>query len=397
MSMTSLLSLALLGATLTVDDDAPANHATIGAAIAAAQSGDLILVEPGTYPPFALTKRLTILGRAGGATPQVTGLTAITMTGGFTVAGLAFQDLTIVGVAGPAILDDCSVGVAAPSQVDPGLLVENCAQLVLSRLHVVPRDECGCPALTLRGSNVALSDATLVGGKGASLFSSGGAGGPGLRVDAGSFVTVSGCPRIEGGYEGWFTSSFGTDGPSGPGLAVKDSVVVVRGGPGDVLLHGDADALFGQTFGSAIVATDSTVAVSGVSFDPNDVALFGSATLLTPPAEPYVEAIGVDPSARVLRVEGPAGATGWIIASLAPGQVPLPGFDSPLWLDVTTAPVVLPIPTLGTGAPVDIPVVVPAGLAGVTLRFHAAFPTVPSAIAPGASVLTNAAALVVRF
>lgn len=47
---TSFPASAALAATLTVDDNGPADFATIQAAISAASNGDLILVRPGTYP-----------------------------------------------------------------------------------------------------------------------------------------------------------------------------------------------------------------------------------------------------------------------------------------------------------------------------------------------------------
>lgn len=101
MSMLLALATAALGATFMVDDDGPASFSTIGAAIAAASDGDMILVEPGTYPPFALPKQLRILGRASGAgTPTVTGHTTVTSVGGFTVAGLAWPWLPAEAVRG---------------------------------------------------------------------------------------------------------------------------------------------------------------------------------------------------------------------------------------------------------------------------------------------------------
>ena len=61
------LATLALGATITVDDNGPADHPSIGAAVYAAQAGDVILVEPGNYGPFLLDAALTIVGRAGSA------------------------------------------------------------------------------------------------------------------------------------------------------------------------------------------------------------------------------------------------------------------------------------------------------------------------------------------
>jgi hypothetical protein len=64
-----LVAAAASGATLTVDDDGPADFTSIQAAIAAAANGDLILVRPGTYAE-ALSfggKLVTLRGDGGAA------------------------------------------------------------------------------------------------------------------------------------------------------------------------------------------------------------------------------------------------------------------------------------------------------------------------------------------
>lgn len=180
-------------------------------------------------------------------------------------------------------------------------------------------------------------------------------------------------------------------------VTLLGSTLAIRGAPGDVLIHGDADASFGQTFGHALTANSATVAVSGISFDANDVGLFGGSTLLLPAAEPYLEVIGQDPSSRILRVAGPVGAPGLLLAALQPGYFDPPGYAAPLWLDFTALPIVLPVTTQGQAAPVDLPIAVPAGLAGVILRVAAVFPGILDALEPGKVFVANPAALVVRF
>ncbi len=59
--------------TWTVDDNGPADFNQISTAVASVAAGDVLLVEPGTYDGFVLQKRLSILGRAGGPRPHVTG------------------------------------------------------------------------------------------------------------------------------------------------------------------------------------------------------------------------------------------------------------------------------------------------------------------------------------
>jgi hypothetical protein len=145
-----MIAIALAAAALaasttwTVDDDGPADFTQISEAIAQAASGDLILVEPGEYGPFDLDKRLTILARApephAVARPHVSGLTRL-VGEDFTIAGINFDGLRVVGVPGRGRIDDCHIGYDGDAKQAYALDVDGCAQVVVSRSRALGSKE----------------------------------------------------------------------------------------------------------------------------------------------------------------------------------------------------------------------------------------------------------------
>ena len=92
------MPLAAQSQVWTVDDDGPADFASIQSAIDAAQDGDALLIRGGSYAPIAIdAKRLTLLADDGQTVlaPQP----LFTNIAGLTVTGLASdQPVTIVGL-----------------------------------------------------------------------------------------------------------------------------------------------------------------------------------------------------------------------------------------------------------------------------------------------------------
>ena len=158
--------------TWVVDDNHPADFGQISTAISAAAAGDVLLVEPGTYVGFTLDKRLTIIGRAGGARPHVTGTVRLNALSGFTFAGFDVDDLRVGGVQGRGRIDDCSVNFVSDHKQVYAAVVSDCAQLVISRTRlsgsaILSWTKNGC-GLHVSGSHVALVDCTVRGGPGIS-------------------------------------------------------------------------------------------------------------------------------------------------------------------------------------------------------------------------------------
>src|SRR4030095_5899711 len=86
----------------TVDDNGPADFASITAAVSSlfVQDGDTLLVEPGSYAAFTTSKDLAIVGNEGGAKPAVSGESHVDNVDSFTLAGLDLFELRVLGGAG---------------------------------------------------------------------------------------------------------------------------------------------------------------------------------------------------------------------------------------------------------------------------------------------------------
>jgi hypothetical protein len=410
-----ILAMLLVPAanTWTVDDDGPADFAQITAAIAAVPPGGTLLVEPGTYDGFDLTKRMTIVGRAGGARPHVTGLSNVSATT-FTLAGLDFDMLTVTQVASRGRIDDCRFGYVNDPGTSYALSVSDCAEVVLSRLQVKgskaysqSHPSFGGSALQISTSNVTLVDCALEGAKGydATDFGlGGGAGGQGLTVSGASRVTIV-APNIEGGPEGWGLGLFGCqDGPSGAGLAVIGSTVVLRGTPPyHKVVAGWVDGLCTNYEGPDISVTAGQVVIGGVWFDHGNVQVSGGGTLVEPPElEPFLTIGGTDAPGghRDITLHGPAGASCLLAVSTSPAHATLGPFDDKLWVGLSGFYLLLPLVTQGREQPIVLSWTIPrstAALVGLSIELQPFFPGLPSTLVPGKSVAGNVAELIVRF
>lgn len=397
--------------TFTVDDDGPADFAQIAAAIAAVPAGSVLLVEPGNYDGFQLDKRLTVLGRAGGPRPDV-GAVAV-RANSFTLAGLEMDALDVQDVPGRGRIDDCLV----EDDLDPTLAVAGrilgCAQLVISRSEFFGSRAFSqaqgslLPAgagLSILASHVTLVDCRVLGAKGFSdLSSNPGKGGDGLRISDGSEVLLAGC-RIEGGTEGHDNCAFCIchDGPSGTGLVVTNSYVVLRGDNSDTLIHGFVDPLCPPFLpGRDLIAIDSTVVISGIQ-GAEDVELIDSALIEPALAEAFALLVGNDApgGTRRLKLYGPAGAPALVALSVTPGLFTLGAWEGALWLDPLSLQVLPSVFLTGHDTPVVLPWTMPAstvGLEGVVVTVQPVFPTLPGALDPAAKLVGNATELVLRF
>ncbi len=413
------LAFVALGSVVTVDDNGPANFASISAAVLGTQAGDVIVVEPGTYGPFVLDKRLSILGRAGQPHPKVTGATTISAGAGFTVAGLDFDDLAIHDVAMRGRLDDCRVN---PSELaDPFVLdITNCAELELSRLVIHGAKGASSPltdggtALRLSSSRAVITSCELIGGQGGSPNPSHGAGangGAGLLLRSGSEATVVACSLVRGGESGYCYAGIATchtDGRAGDAVRANGAIAFVRGGVDDHLEGGTFWPDYGGTPGYAIDAIQSTAVQSGVSLvmscicnppAPSPIAAPGGVVVTPAVAEPYLTVFGQDGAGltKTIEIVGPSGAAALLFGSLTSNLVSAAPLGSPLWFGLP-ALVTIPLTTQGTASPIALPVTMPSatGIEGVTLELQAVFPGIPDALQPSKAFVSNPAFLIVR-
>lgn len=264
----TLLTPALAG-TLTVG--APASGAQftdIAAAIAAAQPGDTILVDAGTYldaPPLVIDKPLTLLGAGSSATifralpadpfDQPVPLTITGLAAGeqVRVGGLQLRSQALGGIpARSVVVEDCAGLVtlvdlanqddAADIGTDGRVLVRNAAQVVLDTCTFDGGSSAAvtAPALRVEGSRVVVNGTVLRGGNAASLPTPVATpdGAPGvLAIDSDVWIARS----IVVGGNGSF-ASFGLPGDlnsaGGAGVAAQGSSLELWGGPGNQILGG---------------------------------------------------------------------------------------------------------------------------------------------------------------
>jgi len=419
MCCVTTLFAASLGSIITVDDSGGANHTSISAAIAAASAGDVLIVEPGVYGSFVLDKELSILARAGGSRPTVTGSCEIVSISGFTLAGFELEDLFVSGASGRGRIDDCRL---APSVwLDEYVLdLANNEQLEVSRTVVHgPKGTSsplrnGATAVRVSSSRVTFTECEFTGGQGGGAFPAfgGGAeGGDAVLARFGSQVTFAGCPLLRGGESGNCYAGLASctnDGPAGDGLRLNGSTAWIRRDATDLVEGGVFWPDYGGVPGYAINAIQSAVVVSGVTLNgacmcgqpaPPTVVAPGGTVVTPPQSEPYLTVTGLDGAGAVktIGLVGPNGASALLFASSAPALLNVPLLGSPLWFALP-ALVVVPLSTTGAGNPVTIPLTMPGstGIEGFALELQAVFPGIQDTLAPTKLFASNPAILIVR-
>ena len=244
----------------TVSPNQPADFTEIAPAVAAASSGDTILVGPGSYPGFwVVQKSLSIIGQGGFTTTvafidvRLLAADQDCLISGLFSASPHRGGLLVYGCEGSVRLQNCRLQGNLQWEVEsyPGAWVIGSDDVVLQDCYLVGADGQGFsfvpgrPGLVADGSRVALFDSECVGGYGAwgEKGSNGGPGFPGIALRSGSSVflsrsTVTGGQGGDGEY--CDCGCFPTDGgPGGAGIRHESGAndiwgfdSLVRGGPG---------------------------------------------------------------------------------------------------------------------------------------------------------------------
>lgn len=361
MCRTPLATLALLaaltlpasaGTTWIVDAAGGGDFTTIGAGVAAASAGDVLLVLPGSYPAFTLDKSLSVVGQDG-AQPTVSGQTVVTASAGATLANLSLQRLLASGCVGKLLLDAVDVIDGSGSHCTTVELI-GCKDVAWQDSTIAGKDGdvwCEAPGIIVDGSRVELTDCAVSGGDGWGDLFDGYPGRVGLLVRAGSHV-LSSRTAITGGNGGEPDIIFdGTGGDGAPAIQLDESArAVVRGNSASPLQGGYGGA-------GGFPGNDAVVAVSGfgdltISGVPVDPPAYGFGIQVTTPAapQPFLHKSGGSSGGQFLRLNlyGPPGNLVWVAIGLDPAFFGLPGkVEGLVHLDLGTTLLQFPITTNG--------------------------------------------------
>ncbi len=328
----ALCALLLAGPTTwTVDDDGPADFASISDAVSSplVSDGDTLLVYHGSYPAFTLDRELRIVAAAGDIF-LVEGCNVIGAPT-FTIAGMRTENTLVIGVSGRGTFDDCQFGVL---EVVPDWDIvwqgstefKSCAELLVTRSVFHGAEGCYPdltwtePALVVSSSNLALVDCVLQGGAD-DLCNGHPTDGAKPALDtSNSFVTISGCSL----YGGQGITGLGF--PGAPAIEMS-GVVRVRGSFHHVVRGGSGWGGLAPPF-----AGSGTATISGVRYNP--FQLPGWVTEPSP-AEPYLLVTGDDtPGAtKTIELYGPPGRGARVFWSDVPALQSLFAGLDPLWFD----------------------------------------------------------------
>ena len=405
-----LLLTALGGQTWSVSPTKPADFTDLADAVAAAADGDVLLVDEGTYPPFATDKALTVLavpllppdpppfGPVPEHRPRITGPSSVSGAASFTIAGFALDGFDFTDIRGPLRVDDCSLGSAAPALTPyAGLRVERCDDVVLSRLSVEGEDQFpgsgdGGAGLVLVDATAVLVDAHVRGGPGGVDCPSP-AGGDAIVVDGGSLL-LAGSSAFGGAAGEW--CGLGQN-PGPPGLALRASAALVT------VTGSSTDLLAGTSTGPAASFSDCTVQVGGVDVFSGPVPYATSNTSLTELTipRPYVEILGLDvPGAsRRLRAFAPAGTPMLVALSPLPSLTALPLLvDGTIYVEPATVVLLATLVANGQdlAETLTLPLPPTLGLEGSVIPFQLFAPAV-TGIGSAPVEATNPADVVLRF
>jgi len=361
-----------------VDADGGGDFTTVDAAVAAAASGDVILVRPGStfayfVAPLPADKSLALVADTDGVEPVR--LTDVTVDGMLAGVTLVVRGFSVGFTPGGAPLNG-----AAPLCVRDSagsVFVEDC---VLGGLDGTDLCDDATPGVTVSdGASVTMTRCTITGGTGidgtTALFC-GGSPGEAAAVVNGATVAFYDC-TIKGGTGGNEDQQLGGPRPAGDGLQIGDGAVVTLAGTS--VAGGDA------AFPGPFVQSE---AGDGLDIDaPATVRSFAS----TFAAGEGLDAVAVDDPDGVLEsVDGEARSLA-VPSPLRDGEAALATFDGvpddavALFLSVHGGmlPLALPKGALALGVPIIGPFAlgaIPSPAGALEVPFVAPPPAVGEAL-----------------
>ncbi|MFG0318588.1 MAG: hypothetical protein ACF8XB_15035 [Planctomycetota bacterium JB042] len=389
-------------ATWVVDASGSGDFPSIHGAIAVVSAGDVLLVKAGTYPPFTLTKDLSILGDPH-ALPTVTGVSLVS-THDARIAGLRFWLLDVASSNGVVVVDECET-MGAGVGLDGcawSMRIRNCAQVHVARSTIRGRDGdafCEGPGLVVENSTVTVTRSELTGGDGWGDDFNGYAGRRALLVSGASNVILAACDLTGGNGGDPNIAISGQAGDGAPAARVSaPATLTARGNSGHEWIggYGGFGGFPGQDALFAVEGT-GTLVFSGVAATPAAFSPALTASFPSPP-EPFVDLTNTDVPSGFVRVNlwGPAGNVQWLLASAVPARTTLFGVDGTLWLSPFQTLAVLPIPTKGQALSENLLFQLPPSLVGLESLLVTFQGFATGLGAGGAHLATNPAHVLIR-
>lgn len=398
MSSTALVTLALAASqTYVVDDDGGGDFKDLPAAVAAAASGDVLLVEPGSYSAFEATESISVIARPGGARPDVVGEVHVHDVKSVAIVGLELDELRIENVSGRARVDDCFVSGSSDLGAFGTFWIADCGDFLVSRTVAfghAPVAFDGTAALQVEDSKGQIVDCSLFGPAGHDDVLEPDDGYPGLAVRGACDVWVAGSD-VFGGDGGChpFPLLGGQGSPAITGSGIGLSQVNVRGSSFQQIRGGLSCAGIQAHASSGVDDLDW----SGVTMSPGPPP--GGTWIL--PAQPYLSVRGSDApgEARVARLFGQVGDSAFLFLAFGPACFELPGFlGAPIWFDPAGMVSATGVALLGqdVGVQIDVPLPPNPAFAGLALEAQALQLFVGGIPGP-TPVMTNGSQIVLRF
>lgn len=235
--------------TWIVDVNGSGDFRDIPPALAAASDGDIILVKPGAYSGFTLSKKVTV--KAETTVVQIGKPIVIDSvpagTGGAVVSGIevtaaTWPQLTVNQCAGDVVLESITLDDGSGSGTVPGIDIESSASVSIYDSHMAPFVGSFGPMVTVVDSSVRVCRADWTGG----MSIQGGVGETAVWADHSTLVFEE--PKITGGHGfdafGWMGHYDGEPGTGGLAMYANYCTIWIIGDENASITGGEGGYYF---------------------------------------------------------------------------------------------------------------------------------------------------------
>ncbi|MCY2959716.1 MAG: hypothetical protein NTY35_06085 [Planctomycetota bacterium] len=306
---------SLVHASVFVVDDNPGpgvDFPDIASAVAVALGGDVVLVRPGTYGNFLVSRGIQVIGEGGVLVTGEIRIQGVPAGPRATIAKMQTSSIVVAECAATVLLEDLVVRPTNPASSNSAIHLRNSPDIRLRGVDVEAAIGNGMHAVRIDSARVEITHARLVGGRGqfqAAPQSDLDTGGDGILVTGTGVAHVS-LSDARGGTGG---DNFGCEscvgGDGGRGIRLQDSAsLLLTGIASDLVLGGQPG--YGDTCASDGTPGPGLAVYGGAQAQISGVAIHGGTTLCGgfEPwviVGPYTTASPTDPSLELSGVTLP--------------------------------------------------------------------------------------------